>query len=324
VRNANCFPASGSKKALKISLAIVTLCFGLRLAQAGDALSWAVLTPDEDVQKEDLTEPHHVPGSSKTYTSKEIDDLSNPPDWLPAEHPAAPAIVAHGGGPNVLACASCHLYSGQGHPESAMLAGQPIAYLKQQMADFKSGARLDPLCMTGIGKAISEEDARIATEWFAKLKPGTWFMVVEAERAPKSIVDAHFMRVKLPGAGTELLGERILEIPADTARAMNRDPRSGFISYVPPGSLAKGQALVASGADGRSVPCQACHGENLRGNSDIPRIAGLSALYIARQLQGFRSGARSGPSADAMEPVTENLTNADILALSAYLASQKP
>jgi cytochrome c553 len=305
-------------------LAIATFSFIPRLASASETHSWAILTPDRDAPKEDLTEPHHVPGSAKTYTSKEIDDLSNPPDWLPADHVAAPAIVAHGGGPNVLACASCHLYSGQGHPESATLAGQPVAYLIQQMADFRSGARKDPLCMTGIGKAISDEDARIATAWFAKLTSVTWFTVVEAERAPKSIVDAHSMRVRLPGAETEPLGDRILEIPMDTARAVDRDPRSGFVTYVPPGSVAKGRELASSGVQGRSIPCVACHGDDLRGNSDIPRVAGLSALYIARQLSGFRDGARSGPSAEAMKPVTENLTNADILALSAYLASQKP
>ena len=42
-----------------------------------------------------------------------------------------------------LACGACHLMSGEGHPESAGLTGFTAAYLVQQMADFKSGARKD-------------------------------------------------------------------------------------------------------------------------------------------------------------------------------------
>ena len=38
-------------------------------------------------------EPRSVEGSSKKYTSKEIDDLLNPPDWFPEAHKPAPSIV---------------------------------------------------------------------------------------------------------------------------------------------------------------------------------------------------------------------------------------
>jgi hypothetical protein len=65
----------------------------------------------------------HVPGSSKTYTQEQIDDLQNPPDWFPDEHTPMPRVVAHGAPGGVLGCASCHLASGLGHPESANLAG---------------------------------------------------------------------------------------------------------------------------------------------------------------------------------------------------------
>jgi cytochrome c553 len=33
-----------------------------------------------------------------------------------------------------MACGSCHLMSGQGHPESADIAGMPAEYLIRQMA----------------------------------------------------------------------------------------------------------------------------------------------------------------------------------------------
>jgi hypothetical protein len=52
-----------------------------------------------------------VPGSTKTYTPQQIDDLVNPPDWFPESHPPAPALVSKGRG-GALACGSCHLFNG--------------------------------------------------------------------------------------------------------------------------------------------------------------------------------------------------------------------
>ena len=56
--------------------------------------------------------PKKVPGSSKTYTPQEIDNLLAPPDWFPEEHPPSPAVVQKGHG-GVLACGSCHLMNGE-------------------------------------------------------------------------------------------------------------------------------------------------------------------------------------------------------------------
>src|SRR5271167_942777 len=67
--------------------------------------------------------PQHVPGSSKSYTQDQIDNFVDVPDWFPDEHAPMPKIVSHGAEGGVLGCASCHLGSGLGHPESANLAG---------------------------------------------------------------------------------------------------------------------------------------------------------------------------------------------------------
>src|SRR5258708_7252982 len=40
--------------------------------------------------------PQHVPGSTKSYTQDQIDDLANPPDWFPGEHAPMPQVVAPG------------------------------------------------------------------------------------------------------------------------------------------------------------------------------------------------------------------------------------
>src|SRR5207245_201552 len=62
--------------------------------------------------------PKSLAGSTKAYTPQQIDDLSNPPDWFPDEHPMPPPLVQKGHGA-ALACGACHLMSGEGHPESA-------------------------------------------------------------------------------------------------------------------------------------------------------------------------------------------------------------
>jgi cytochrome c553 len=288
----------------------------------GKDLSWAFpSTPDKD-QPPPIEGPRHIPDSSKAYTQAQIDDLSNPPDWFPDQHPAAPAVVTHGNG-DVLACGACHLMSGMGHAESSQLAGLPADYIAQQMADFKSGARKDPARMTAIGKAMSPEDAKAAADYFSALKPIPWNKVVEADTVPKTYLNGGRQRLPLPAGGTEPIGMRIIEVPQDPALATARDPRSGFTDYVPTGSIAKGQSLVTTGG-GKTIPCGICHGTNLLGMGDVPRIAGLSPVYIARQLYRFQQGDRNGDAAELMKPTVAQLNDDDIIAVAAFLASKPP
>jgi cytochrome c553 len=267
-------------------------------------------------------QPRSVPGSSVRLTQKQINDLSNAADWFPDRHAPMPRPVAHGDGA-ALACAACHLTSGMGHPESSHLAGLPAAYLERQLADFKSGDRKDPARMTAIGGALSEEDARSASEWFAALVPRRWIKVIEAKQIPASYGNPGRMRLPLPDGGTEMLGRRIVELPQAAERAVRRDPNSGFIAYVPIGSVEQGKALATTGG-GRTQPCASCHGRALRGLNSVPGIAGASALYTARQLFGFQSGTRAGASAAPMQPVAAELTEDDFINLAAYLASLVP
>ena len=288
-------------------------------------LQWAFNVPDkQQPNREEPKGPIHVPGSSKTYTAAQIDDLTNPPDWFPQEHDAVPSIVQRAKG-GALACGSCHLMSGQGHPESASLAGLPVEYLVRQMADFKSGARKDPERMTAIGKALSDEDARQAAEWFASLKPSAWVKVVENDTVPKSYV-ATRGRMRLPWVpnATEPIGQRIIELPEDPARATSRDPHSGFIAYVPTGSIAKGEALVKTGGSGKTIACGICHGDDLNGIGDVPRLAGLHPAYIVRQLWYFQGEAYSGTSSALMKRVVPKLNLDDMIAIAAYAASLAP
>ncbi len=292
----------------------------------GKDLSWAFQVPDKTPPPGAAESgPKQVPGSSKTYTPAQIEDLFNPPDWFPDEHPAAPSVVVAGKKPTGMACGSCHLMSGRGHPESADLAGMAPGYLIRQMAEFKSGARRDSAPMNGIAKATSDEDARQASEWFASLKPALiWTKVVEADTVPKTWINRGRMRFALPAGGTEPLGNRIITVPQDPERIENRDPHIGFIAYVPHGSLKRGEALVKTGGSGKTVQCGICHGPDLKGLGEIPRIAGVHPIYIARQLYNFKSGANGGVQAVLMKQVVTGLSDSDIVALAAYVGSLAP
>ena len=59
----------------------------------------------------------------------------------------------------------------------------------------------------------------------------------------------------LEGDEKEPLGQRIIEVPVNAeATEVLRDPHSGFIAYVPVGSLKKGEALA------KTKQCALCHG----------------------------------------------------------------
>ena len=152
-----------------------------------------------------------------------------------------------------------------------------------------------------------------------------WVKVIETATPPRTfIATAGRHRQLHPDGGTEPIGRRILEIPADPFRTEIRDPHSGFIAYVPPGSIARGEALVKGAASGKTVQCALCHGDTLQGLGEVPRLAGLQPLYVARQLFDIRHGSSAGKAAALMKPVVANLSEDDIIAISSYLGSLPP
>jgi cytochrome c553 len=270
-----------------------------------------------------------VPGSSASFTRAEIRDGFNVADWRPDLHGPMPEIVANGRRPDVRGCAFCHYPNGQGRPENGPVAGLPAAYIIQQMADFKSGARMSseprmgpPNAMIALAKAATDEEVRISAEYFASLRFRPWIRVVEAATVPKSTIVGG-MFVPAPGGGTEPIGQRILEMPEDFARTEIRDPGTGFVAYVPPGSIAKGEALVTTGG-GKTIACGVCHGETLRGLGPVPAIAGRSPSYLTRQMFDIQNGTRGGPWADLMDAVVADLTADDMVAIAAYVSSREP
>jgi len=280
--------------------------------------SWAFQVQAGSLPAEDPT-PKSVPGSTKQYTPAQIDDLRNPPDWFPDAHPPAATRVVKGEG-NLMACGACHLMNGEGHPESATVSGFTVDYFVQQMHDFRSGARKDfTNRMDLIARAMTDQEIRDVAQYFAALKPMKFTTVREAATVPKTFVGQGRMRFVDPKGGTEPIGKRIITVPEDAERARRRDPNSGFIAYVPPGSLARGAALAKGGA--KTTNCTICHGDGLRGLGNVPRIAGLHPIYVARQLIHFKEGTRNGVDAALMKKTTAGLTDDDIIDLSAYVGS---
>src|SRR5437660_8795213 len=108
----------------------------------------------------EATGPVHVPGSSKEYDAARAASNANPPDWFPDEHGPAPGIVKGEAGAARAACGSCHLMSGQGHPESADIAGLPIEYFERQLNSFQSVARKNHGPIGRIAKATSSGEER--------------------------------------------------------------------------------------------------------------------------------------------------------------------
>src|SRR5258708_13616350 len=99
--------------------------------------------------------------------------------------------------------------------------------------------------MGPIARAASVGDVRQAAEYFAALKPTVWVKVIETATPPKMfIATAGRHRQLHPDGGTEPIGRRILEIPADPLRTESRDPHSGFTASVPTVRTPRGDALL--------------------------------------------------------------------------------
>ena len=86
------------------------------------------------------------------------------------------------------------------------------------------------------------------------------------------------------------------------------------------GLTARGETIFFEGNPQANIAaCQACHGPQAQGVRDIPRLGGLSYLYLKRRLtqwdQGYH-GAVSSP----MPVVAHSLSKDDVEAVASYLS----
>jgi cytochrome c553 len=88
--------------------------------------------------------------------------------------------------------------------------------------------------------------------------------------------------------------------------------------------LARGEAIVTHGDAAANIPaCSSCHGPHLTGMEPaIPGLLGLRASYISAQLGAWRYGTRTATAPDCMQIVAGHLTEEDVKAIAAFLASR--
>ncbi|HEY4266229.1 MAG TPA: c-type cytochrome [Micropepsaceae bacterium] len=322
---------------MKTSAGILTLCLSsvamAATAYAADLPRWAYplnppVVPGTQPPKDDGT-PKHVPGSNIALTRTQIAGRDGVPDWHPDDHPTMPDVVNKGRMPEVRACGYCHTPSGAGRPENASLAGLTPAYIKQQVMNFRNSdrkgsepKRVPQNLMMGIAQHVTDAEVEQAAAYFSSIKPVSSVKIVEAGTVPKTTVVGGMM-AKAPEGGMEPIAGRIIEVPDDTERAELRDDKTTFTAFVPLDALKKGEALVATGGNGKTLQCGICHGADLKGLGDVPRIAGRSPSFLMRQLYDIQNGTRSG-SAVLMKQVVAKLDNDDMVAIAAYVASRVP
>ncbi|HLT25612.1 MAG TPA: cytochrome c [Zeimonas sp.] len=83
--------------------------------------------------------------------------------------PAALAADAQAGRAKARTCVPCHGASGIAtHPAAPHLAAQPRVYLVEQLRNFRSGKRTDPV-MTLIAKPLTDEDIEDLALWYSSV-----------------------------------------------------------------------------------------------------------------------------------------------------------
>lgn len=158
-------------------------------------------------------------------------------------------------------CAICHGRHGNAATQLyPRLAGQPAAYLAQQLQAFASSQRPNAW-MSPLARTMSAEEIQRIADYYAAQPPA---------RNDSFVAD--------------------------------------------PALVAKGEALAKAGA------CSACHGNDLAGRDQFPRLAGQGYDYLVDQLTTFKNGQRKDASG-AMNGMVANLSSEDIQQLAHYLAS---
>jgi cytochrome c553 len=319
---------------LTAALSVFALAPAAQLLSKPAPPPWAYPVAVPAARESDDGIARRLPGSLNTFTLTQIRDTFVAPDWYPQDHPLMPEVVARGRRPTLFACGYCHLPNAQGRPENAPLAGLPSAYIIQQIADYRHGLRKSseprmgpPNRMLSVAQSVNDNEVKAAAEYFASLSFKPWIRVLETATVPKTHVAGSMLMAlegaQADGALAEPIGQRIIEVPEDNERTELRDSRSGFIAYVPPGSIKKGERFVTTGS-GKTTACATCHGAELKGMGGAPPLAGRSPSYVVRQLYDFQSGARHGVAAQVMNDVVAKLSVDDMVVIAAYTASRTP
>lgn len=129
--------------------------------------------------------------------------------------------------------------------------------------------------------------------------------------------DGNRVNALMSGQATNLSDQDILDISAYFAEMTKIE---GVASEE---NLELGMNIYRGGITSAGVAaCAACHGPAGAGNGPAawPMVSGQNAEYTADQLRYFRSGERANDPAAMMRGVAERMTDAEIIAVSNYIA----
>ncbi len=95
--------------------------------------------------------------------------------------------------------------------------------------------------------------------------------------------------------------------------AGNSDATDSAVQAAAPDQAA-GEALYQS-------VCKNCHGPKAQGMASFPKLAGHDAEFITSRLVQYRAGEKVGPNTALMMPLAQDLSDQDIVDLSAYIST---
>lgn len=182
-------------------------------------------------------------------------------------------------------CAACHGSEGRSElPLVPSLAGQHSFYVITQLFLFRDGRRNDHpagAAMSALAKGMSDGDLRGYSEAVARLPAAALAVAPGASVAALAASPLH------PGGHAPP--------PRDAAR------------------FERGRQLAAAHR------CGSCHGADLAGGGQVPRLGGQREDYLQIALKGFQSGTRLGYT-PAMNEALSGLKADDLEDLAHYLA----
>jgi len=127
-------------------------------------------------------------------------------------------------------------------------------------------------------------------------------------------------------------GRRANEAMSAVARTMKDDDLRGFADYIgslppvppPPPAAPPDTARMKRGQElAREHKCLFCHGADLSGGQQVPRIGGQREDYLRMTLQEFKSGKRPGYTM-AMGEALSTIPPADLDTLAYFVARFPP
>ena len=152
---------------------------------------------------------------------------------------------------------------------------------------------------------------------------------------------------KLAGQGEKYIVKQIADFKANTTRqdplmvgmaaALSDQDAADIGAYYQSQKLASaatfeedklmiGREIYKGGNIQSGVPaCQGCHGASGGGNAPAgyPQLAGQYTTYTLKQLKAFKDGTRSNDKNEVMRQVLAKMTDAEVEAVTHYIASLK-